>query len=129
MSMNPKGDKGKNGLSVYVDASAFLPNTAVSSIYEKFKLRLLNQKSTNYVEKPFLCERESGDSYGKAELISLEELKDESKGYLVKDTIVLEAVFKLFTYVSSCLLMFQNVLLFVYVCVMCCLIMDQLVSK
>ncbi|KAG2278981.1 hypothetical protein Bca52824_061536 [Brassica carinata] len=36
--------------------------------------------------------RESGDSYGKAELISLEELKDESKGYLVKDTIVLEAV-------------------------------------
>ncbi|CAN6861223.1 unnamed protein product, partial [Brassica oleracea] len=31
--------------------------------------------------------RESGDSYGKAELISLEELKDESKGYLVKDTI------------------------------------------
>ncbi|CAN7023102.1 unnamed protein product, partial [Brassica oleracea var. botrytis] len=40
-----------------------------------------------------LCERESGDSYGKAELISLEELKDESKGYLVKDTIVLEAVF------------------------------------
>ena len=55
MSMNPKGDKGKNGLSVYVDASAFLPNTAVSSIYEKFKLRLLNQKSTNYVEKP--CKR------------------------------------------------------------------------
>lgn len=54
--MNPKGDKGKNGLSVYVDASAFLPNTAVSSIYEKFKLRLLNQKSTNYVEKP--CKRQ-----------------------------------------------------------------------
>ncbi|KAF3504364.1 hypothetical protein F2Q69_00039464 [Brassica cretica] len=49
------GDKGKNGLSVYVDASAFLPNTAVSSIYEKFKLRLLNQKSTNHVEKP--CKR------------------------------------------------------------------------
>ena len=49
--MNPKGDKGKNGLSVYVDASAFLPNTAVSSIYEKFKLRLLNQKNTNHVEK------------------------------------------------------------------------------
>ncbi|WZZ11779.1 hypothetical protein YC2023_104868 [Brassica napus] len=38
-----------------------------------------------------LCERESGDSYGKAELISLEELKDESNGYFVKDTIVLEA--------------------------------------
>ncbi|KAG2330924.1 hypothetical protein Bca52824_002104 [Brassica carinata] len=94
MSMNPKGDKGKNGLSVYVDASAFLPNTVVSSIYAKFKLRVLNQKNTNHVEKTFwqFYSRESGDSYGKAELISLEELKDESKGYLVKDSIVLETV-------------------------------------
>ncbi|CAF1921667.1 unnamed protein product, partial [Brassica napus] len=31
--------------------------------------------------------RESGDSYGKAELISLEELKDESKGLIHVDTV------------------------------------------
>ncbi|CAN7089248.1 unnamed protein product [Brassica rapa subsp. narinosa] len=95
----------------------------VYSIYAKFKLRLLNQKNTNHVEKTFwqFYARESGDSYGKAELISLEELKDESKGiYLVKDTIVLEAVMLC---VSE-----TKLILFFSVCLMCCLIMDQLVS-
>ncbi|CAN7089251.1 unnamed protein product, partial [Brassica rapa subsp. narinosa] len=104
-----------------------------SSIYAKFKLRLLNQKNTNHVEKTFwqfyARERESGDSYGKAELISLEELKDESNGYFVKDTIVLEAVMLCVSQRLNCLLMFQNVLIFVAVCVVLFDYMNKLVSK
>lgn len=42
-------------ISVYVGANAFLSNAVVSSTYEKFKLRLLNQKNSNHVEK--ICKR------------------------------------------------------------------------
>ncbi|CAN7023108.1 unnamed protein product, partial [Brassica oleracea var. botrytis] len=41
-------------------------DTVVSGIYAKLKLRLLNQKNTNHVEKTFwqFYASESGDSYG-----------------------------------------------------------------
>ncbi|KAL1219933.1 hypothetical protein V5N11_021712 [Cardamine amara subsp. amara] len=63
----------------------YIPNAIVSSTYAKIKIR-------NHVEKIVwhIYSRESKDGYGKSDLISVEDLNDESKGYLVEDTIVLE---------------------------------------
>ncbi|CAN6803457.1 unnamed protein product, partial [Brassica oleracea] len=107
-------------------------DTVVSSIYAKLKLRLLNQKNTNHVEKTFwqFYASESGDSYGG----NLNAIVLEAAMLCVSQrpswSSPLSRYFSsLHLLCSSCLLMFQNVLLSVYVCVMCCLIMDQLVSK
>ncbi|EOA23070.1 hypothetical protein CARUB_v10003850mg [Capsella rubella] len=93
MKISPKGDhKDIRALSVYVQAMAYLPNAVASSTYAKLKLRLLNQKNSNHIEKRVfhIYSREIQDGSGISQLISLEDLNDESKGYLVEDTIVLE---------------------------------------
>ncbi|CAD5327437.1 unnamed protein product [Arabidopsis thaliana] len=70
----------------------YLPNAVASTTYAKLKLQLMNQKNTNHIEKRVFhfFSREKEDGYGTSELISVEDLNDESKGYLVEDTIVLE---------------------------------------
>ncbi|KAL9816864.1 putative ubiquitinyl hydrolase 1 [Arabidopsis thaliana] len=92
LKISPKGDKKVRALSVYVQAMAYLPNAVASSTYAKLRLRLLNQKNSNHIEKRVFhfYSRENGDGSGISELISVEDLNDESKGYLVEDSIVLE---------------------------------------
>ncbi|ANM67208.1 TRAF-like family protein [Arabidopsis thaliana] len=92
IKISPKGDKKVRALSVYVQAMEYLPNAVASTTYAKLKLQLMNQKNTNHIEKRVFhfFSREKEDGYGTSELISVEDLNDESKGYLVEDTIVLE---------------------------------------
>jgi len=51
LKISPKGDKKVRALSVYVQAMAYLPNAVASSTYAKLRLRLLNQKNSNHIEK------------------------------------------------------------------------------
>ncbi|VYS62132.1 unnamed protein product [Arabidopsis thaliana] len=92
LKISPKGDKKVRALSVYVQAMAYLPNAVTSTTYAKLRLRLLNQKNSNHIEKRVFhfYSRENGDGSGISELIPVEDLNDESKGYLVEDSIVLE---------------------------------------
>ncbi|KAH7834839.1 hypothetical protein Vadar_020171 [Vaccinium darrowii] len=52
--------------------------------YAKYKLRIVNQKNSNHVEV-------SGFGWGCSKILSLTDLHDASKGFLVNDSLLIEA--------------------------------------
>ncbi|CAN7045614.1 unnamed protein product [Brassica oleracea var. botrytis] len=58
-----------------------------------FKLKIRNQLNGNHIERTDICNLflSSGDrGHGVPKLITQKDLYDKSKGFLVKDTIILE---------------------------------------
>ncbi|KAI7979571.1 Ubiquitin carboxyl-terminal hydrolase 12 [Camellia lanceoleosa] len=91
----PKGNKKKNHLSMYLDVpdSAVLPSGW--SRHAQFSFALLDQiHNQNTVKKETQHEFNSRESdWGFTSFMPLSELHDPSKGFLVNDTIVVEADF------------------------------------
>ncbi|KAL7228353.1 hypothetical protein ACSBR2_007135 [Camellia fascicularis] len=89
----PKGNKKKNHLSMYLDVpdSAVLPSGW--SRHAQFSFALLDQiHNQNTVKKETQHEFNSQESdWGFTSFMPLRELHDPSKGFLVNDTIVVEA--------------------------------------
>ncbi|KAG2328411.1 hypothetical protein Bca52824_011139 [Brassica carinata] len=91
MRVDPKRER--EGLGVYIFPQSHVPNSAIASSYVMFKLKIWNQLNGNHIERTDTCNlflASGGPGYGIPKLISQKDLYDESKGFLVKDTIILE---------------------------------------
>ncbi|KAF2547673.1 hypothetical protein F2Q70_00022074 [Brassica cretica] len=89
--VDPKRER--EGVGVYIVPQTHLPNCAIASSYVMFKLKIRNQLNGNHIERTDICNLflSSGDrGHGVPKLITQKDLYDKSKGFLVKDTIILE---------------------------------------
>ncbi|KAG5412050.1 hypothetical protein IGI04_008369 [Brassica rapa subsp. trilocularis] len=90
LGFNPKGG---SALPIYLDAQGFRPDAVATNTWGAVNLRLKNQRSTNHRERYSAAwyPIRSGYGVGVNSIISLADLHDASKGYLVNDAIIFEA--------------------------------------
>ncbi|KAK9146443.1 hypothetical protein Sjap_006346 [Stephania japonica] len=95
LKLYPKGNANeKNHVSFYLvltDSGTLAPGLKV---YVKNRLRVKNQASTSTstIEKEAnFCFTKSSPGWGWAKIISLDTLNDQMKGFLIKDTCIVEA--------------------------------------
>ncbi|KAM7481680.1 hypothetical protein LguiB_006263 [Lonicera macranthoides] len=92
--LNPKGNKKAGYLSLYLGADWVVQNPK-RRLYAEFKLRIKSQLNSSVEENTYsnwFCS--SKKDWGYAQFISLENLNDASKGFLVNDSIILEVEIK-----------------------------------
>ncbi|XVF79792.1 hypothetical protein PTKIN_Ptkin15bG0018100 [Pterospermum kingtungense] len=105
IGFNPRGNGSSKdkALSLFLtldEASGVPPRM---SLYVKYKLRLMDQISSNHKERtgqrwfiadrsiPWSIDDKFSCSWGFYDFESLENVRDASKGFLVKDTLIVEA--------------------------------------
>ncbi|XP_010536063.1 PREDICTED: uncharacterized protein LOC104811153 [Tarenaya hassleriana] len=95
IGFNPKGDGGGRGkaLPVYLFAYGFAPNVPTTTTWGAVYLRLKNQRNSSHkqIYSAAWYPVHTGYGVGVNTIISIQELFDQSKGYLVNDRIVFEA--------------------------------------
>jgi hypothetical protein len=95
LGFNPKGfgDGRLHALPIFIYAQRFKPNAVATNTWGAVNLRLKNQRSTNHKLKYSAAwyPPRIGLGMGTHEIISLTDLNDASKGYLVNDAIIFEA--------------------------------------
>ncbi|KAM7273879.1 hypothetical protein ACFE04_028543 [Oxalis oulophora] len=98
LMLYPIGDsRAKEALSLYLysknDSTA--ETLSKSKVVAKYKLRLLDQRNGNHLEKTTDLNRFESDSsgWGYINFCALNDVKDQSKGYLVDNTLLIEIDF------------------------------------
>ncbi|XP_048603994.1 uncharacterized protein LOC106380012 isoform X1 [Brassica napus] len=95
LGFNPKGDGGgrPHALPIFLFAQGFGPNAVATNTWGAVNLRLKNQRSTNHRQIYSAAWYPIRSDYGVGvnSIISLADLHDASKGYLVNDAIIFEA--------------------------------------
>ncbi|CAE6071029.1 unnamed protein product [Arabidopsis arenosa] len=96
LKVYPSGDREAQGnsLSLYIVAAGIKP---YEEIYLKAKLRILNQRDTNHVEKKVESWSDQENSWGFEKFVSFANLTDTSRGLLVNDTLKMEVEFEDFS--------------------------------
>ncbi|KAH7834476.1 hypothetical protein Vadar_016382 [Vaccinium darrowii] len=91
----PKGDREMENdkfLSLYFKLSDSEAFPSGRSTYAKYKLRILNQYNSNHVERGGTrCFCAPNFIWGYPAMLSLTDLEDATKGFLVNDTLLIEA--------------------------------------
>ncbi|KAE8669017.1 putative Leucine-rich repeat protein kinase family protein [Hibiscus syriacus] len=103
LTVYPKGNyRSKDThLSVYLKLSEPKTLQPMREVFVKQKLRLRNQIRSNHLE--MIGENSfttSKTSWGYPKFVSLEDLQDSSKGYMVRDSLIVEAEFILISKVE-----------------------------
>ncbi|CAF1920974.1 unnamed protein product [Brassica napus] len=90
LGFNPKSG---SALPIYLYAQGFRPDAVTTNTWGAVNLRLKNQRSTNHRERYSAAWYPIRSDYGVGvnSIISLADLHDASKGYLVNDAIIFEA--------------------------------------
>ncbi|KAH0899993.1 hypothetical protein HID58_049561 [Brassica napus] len=90
LGFNPKSG---SALPIYLYAQGFRPDAVATNTWGAVNLRLKNQRSTNHRERYSAAwyPIRSDNGVGVNSIISLADLHDASKGYLVNDAIIFEA--------------------------------------
>ncbi|CAN7004155.1 unnamed protein product, partial [Brassica oleracea var. botrytis] len=88
LGFNPKSG---SALPIYLYAQGFRPDAVTTNTWGAVNLRLKNQRSTNHRERYSWYPIRSDYGVGVNSIISLADLHDASKGYLVNDAIIFEA--------------------------------------
>ncbi|XWS45851.1 hypothetical protein CRYUN_Cryun14cG0014800 [Craigia yunnanensis] len=94
LAVYPYGDTGANrtALSLYLQFAEASGVPPVRSLFVKHKLRIMDQISSNHVERTdvnwFIA---LGDNWGYSNFVSLENLRNASKGFLLDDVLTVEA--------------------------------------
>ncbi|CAL9248304.1 unnamed protein product [Arabidopsis halleri] len=96
LKVYPSGDREAQGnsMSLYIVAAGIKP---YEEIYLKAKLRILNQRDTNHVEKKVESWSDQENSWGFEKFVSFANLTDTSRGLLVNDTLKMEVEFEDFS--------------------------------
>ncbi|KAH7835534.1 hypothetical protein Vadar_027019 [Vaccinium darrowii] len=94
LQLYPKGDSREKDkfLSVFLllDDSETVPSERKT--YAKYKLRIVNQKNSNHVEMADTkCFCAPSFGWGCSAFLALTDLNDATKGFLVNDTLLVEA--------------------------------------
>ncbi|KAM7268586.1 hypothetical protein ACFE04_010752 [Oxalis oulophora] len=91
LKLYPKGDSdGKDHVSVYLLLASDKPDYS-SKVYTKFKFRLIDQVHSNHLERECNYGFYDSNGWGFPCFVSLSKVNDASKGYLLKDTMIVEA--------------------------------------
>ncbi|KAF2596706.1 hypothetical protein F2Q68_00011757 [Brassica cretica] len=91
---NGDGEGQGNSLSLYIVAAGV---ESYDKIYLKAKLRIMNQKDSNHVEKQVESWSDRANSWGFQKFVPFSDVKDTSKGLLVNDTLKVEVEFEYFS--------------------------------
>ncbi|XVF79795.1 hypothetical protein PTKIN_Ptkin15bG0018400 [Pterospermum kingtungense] len=91
----PYGDSSSNSaVSIFLSLAEASGVPPKRRLYVNKKLRVMDQISSNHWERSsanWFTTKEGGSNWGYSNFISLEKLRDESKGFLVEDAFIVEA--------------------------------------